>query len=372
MSIDPGSFVLPPQAVLLHVGPHKTGTTTVQGSAFDARKRLARHGVLIPYDEPHPRSAVRAATGHRGVPGGREPSMAAWQAVVGLVRQAHDKRVFVSSEMFATAEDGRVDEVIGDLGPDRVWVVITLRPLSRILPSQWQQLLRHRVTLSFHEWLDLVVRQPDSRVARDFWSRHDHGSLIRKWTRHVGADRVVVVVADDKRPESLIRCFEQLLGAPSGTLRLGQRTNRSFTVGEAELVRLLNVEASLQSIPDDRHDSLIRDGLCNRLQARTPHSSDARIELPGWAWESVKERQAAIVAEARSSGARVLGDVDRLCVEPSLASPSEPAPIEEVIRLLSRLSKSDQAMTAIRAFDIRSGLRHLRPANRGQEGTNVQ
>ena len=34
-----------PRAVLLHVGPHKTGTTSVQRSVFDARERLAGHGV---------------------------------------------------------------------------------------------------------------------------------------------------------------------------------------------------------------------------------------------------------------------------------------------------------------------------------------
>lgn len=368
MSTDPDLFALPPRAVLLHVGPHKTGTTAVQRSVFDARKALAGHGVVVPYDEPHPRSAVRAAIGHAAGSRGREASMAAWRAVADRVRRAQGERAFVSSEMLATADDERIAAIVGDLGADRVWVVITLRSLSHVLPSQWQQHLRNRETLSFDAWLERVLRQPTSRAAEDFWARHDHGALVRRWADRVGADRVVVVVADDRRPEHLLRCFERLLGAPGGTLREGPRTNRSFTVGEAELVRLLNLEASARSLPDADYTRLIRDDLCHRLQARTPPPGDARLRLPAVARDAVVQRQAAIVEEVRASGARVVGDLERLRVEPELAPPTAPPPLEEAVRLLSQLGRSHQALAAIRSLDVRAGLRHLTRGRRLRGG----
>ena len=39
---------LPPDAVLLHVGVHKTGTTAIQAALADARPELRRAGVLYP------------------------------------------------------------------------------------------------------------------------------------------------------------------------------------------------------------------------------------------------------------------------------------------------------------------------------------
>ena len=39
---------LPEGAVLLHIGPYKTGSTAIQQALFDQRDVLAEHGVLYP------------------------------------------------------------------------------------------------------------------------------------------------------------------------------------------------------------------------------------------------------------------------------------------------------------------------------------
>ena len=49
-----GPILLPPQAVLLHIGPHKTGTTAVQSALASARPRLKTAGVLYPGRADHP------------------------------------------------------------------------------------------------------------------------------------------------------------------------------------------------------------------------------------------------------------------------------------------------------------------------------
>ena len=43
-----GVETLPEDAILVHIGPHKTGTTAMQYAFFTAREELLQHGVLYP------------------------------------------------------------------------------------------------------------------------------------------------------------------------------------------------------------------------------------------------------------------------------------------------------------------------------------
>ncbi|MCZ0989260.1 hypothetical protein O1M54_32920 [Streptomyces diastatochromogenes] len=52
---------LPAGTRLLHIGPHKTGTTAVQGALFAAKDRLPEYGVAFPAHSRHPMEAALAA-----------------------------------------------------------------------------------------------------------------------------------------------------------------------------------------------------------------------------------------------------------------------------------------------------------------------
>jgi hypothetical protein len=124
---------------LLHIGPHKTGTTMIQDALHLARERLAAQGVVYPGTGRQPLRAMLAVTGQPTLLGEPEPDMADWALLVREVTAARDQRVVVSSEFLAQASDAAACRVVSDLGGPRVHVVVTLRPLTRILPSQWQQ-----------------------------------------------------------------------------------------------------------------------------------------------------------------------------------------------------------------------------------------
>jgi hypothetical protein len=64
---------LPAGTRLLHIGPHKTGTTAVQGALFAAKEEMARHGVDFPAHSRHPIEAVLAACWTRWRPPGSAP-----------------------------------------------------------------------------------------------------------------------------------------------------------------------------------------------------------------------------------------------------------------------------------------------------------
>jgi hypothetical protein len=109
------------------------------------------------------------------------------------------------------------------------------------------------------------------------------------------------VVTESDRP-MLLRTFELLLGLPNGFLVLEDGvTNRSLTLAEAEVVRLLNKEFKRQKWPDSSYARFMRYGAIEQMKAaRQPSSGEAKIVTPDWALE----RAAEIGAEMTLRGGR--------------------------------------------------------------------
>ena len=107
------SLLLPPGARLLHIGPHKTGTTSLQ-SAFHARRReAAAQGVHYAGPNRQPMQAAHAITGKPSpYADGKTPPRSRWRDLVREVQGAGDKRVVISSEGFADADDEGIRTVI--------------------------------------------------------------------------------------------------------------------------------------------------------------------------------------------------------------------------------------------------------------------
>ncbi len=111
-----------------------------------------------------------------------------------------------------------------------------------------------------------------------FARRNDQASLIERWCRLVGPERVTVVIAEKSRPEQLISAFEDLLGLPRGALADrptgGYAANRTLSAPEAELVRRLNRVIRNREFGWPRYTQLIREGR-DRPDARAAQSRAA-------------------------------------------------------------------------------------------------
>jgi len=156
---------------LLHIGPHKTGTTAVQGAFHIGRERLAAEGVFYPGQGRQPLWPILAVTGQPALLGEPRPEISYWDRLVRAIRAAGDQRVVLSSEFFAEADDATARRVVEDLGGRRVHVVVTLRSLTRILPSQWQQYLQNGYSFPYEEWLDGILSEPPRTPTPGFWRR---------------------------------------------------------------------------------------------------------------------------------------------------------------------------------------------------------
>jgi hypothetical protein len=224
----------------------------------------------------------------------------------------------VSSEFYADASPNRVAAIIDDLGRDRVHVVVTLRSLHRILPSQWQQYMQNRMIISYADWLEEMLLKTDTtEMTPSFWRRHRHDRLIRRWADEVGPERLTVVVVDERDKTMLTSAFERLMSVEPGTLRSKETANRSLTFTEVETLREFNKHWRERGWSEADYTRLVRFGAARHLQERRPGPDEERLLTPPWAVERALDVQREMVAEIGQLGVRVVGDLESLA-DPAL------------------------------------------------------
>jgi hypothetical protein len=319
---------------LVHIGPHKTGTTAIQGALHLARERLATQGVVYPGRGRQPLWPVLAVTGQPALRGEPRPDITYWDHLVRDISAAGDQRVVLSSEFFAEADDTTARRVVEDLGGASVHVVVTLRSLTRILPSQWQQYLQNGYHFRYLEWLEGILSEPPRTPTPGFWRRHRHDTLTARWAAAVGAENLTVIVIDESDRLMLLHIFESMLGLPSGFLIPEERAaNRSLTVAEAELVRLLNEEFSRREWPERSYARFMRYGTVEQMKAaRRPSPEEPAIVTPAWAVNRAAQISAEMAQNIKALGVNITGDISALGSVPEIppeavAGPGPAAPL---------------------------------------------
>jgi len=336
---------LPPGTRLLHIGPHKTGTTTMQAAFHQSREALAEQGVHYAGKRAHSMAAAMASL-NKALPTVSAAPTARWDQLVAEVLASTADQVVVSSEFYSDAPPDRVRAIIDDLGRDRVHVVVTLRSLHRIMPSQWQQYMQNRFVISYQDWLEeMLVNTEHTTVTPTFWNRHRHDRLIRLWADEVGTDRLTVIVVDEQDKAMLATAFEQLLSVRPGTLRSAETANRSLTFTEVELLREFNRRWHEHGWTDADYTRLVRFGAARHLQQRTPGTDEQRLLTPQWAVDRALEVQREMAASITAMGVRVIGDLDSLA-DPALVKdvgvndPVTRVPADVAARLAAGLVRS--------------------------------
>ncbi|RPE43976.1 hypothetical protein EDD90_7197 [Streptomyces sp. Ag109_O5-1] len=323
---------LPAGTRLLHIGPHKTGTTAIQGALFAAKDKLPEHGVEFPAATRHPMEAALAACARPAMIGDAVPTEKHWTRLIEQVEATGTRTSVISSEFFADAPDDEIiARIVRQLGGDRVHILVTLRPIAKIMPSQWQQYVQNGLRMGYENWLEHMLRKaPYEKPNPSFWRRHRHDRLVERWVRAVGADRVTVVVVDDSDRDGLMRTFEELLGLPENLLQAVPDTaNRSLTLAETEMLRKLNVEFRGNGLPDELYSKLVRNGAVMHMKNTcSPTGKDVKISTPAWAVEAAGRIGAEIVERIDTMGVRVIGDPALLCSLPAIPTQSGPPAVE--------------------------------------------
>ena len=309
------ALLLPEGTRLLHIGPPKTGTTTIQGAFHEARERSLAQGVRYAGSSQHSAVAVLAGIGRPSFKDGEAPpSRRYWNALRKEVRGAREPRVVISSEFFADADADAIPRIVDELGGG-LQVVLTLRPLGRILPSQWQQYVKSGLSLSYEGWLEGILNTPDKTTPL-FWRRHRHHDLAAAWAAVVGPERLTVIVVDDRDHERVLRDFERLTGLRAGTLAaVDDFVNRSMTLPEAEALRAFTIAFRAEGFSNALLHKVMNFGTADYVKVRVPSQEEPRVQTPQWALDGIAPVTHEIVDGLRAGGYRIVGDLDALAVE---------------------------------------------------------
>lgn len=305
-------LLLPEGARLVHIGPPKTGSTSIQVAMAEARAEMAAHGVHYPRG-PYRRRKAGWALGLPGAPGGTELPISHWEKLVAEVAEAGPMRVCVSDENFARADGPVVGRIVRDLGGASVHVVAVARPLDRLLPSYWQERVKSGHVRDYETWLRAVLEDADDGEGRSFWQSHDTAALVERWLEFVTPDRFTLVIADEADRLQLPHLFEALLGLPADTLRpVAGRSNVSLTWSELEALRALHgVYADNGWSREDLLPAFPK--IVESLRARPDRRVGPRTPpLPAWAATRMREAGDARAEAVAALPVRVIGDPDAL------------------------------------------------------------
>ncbi|MDQ3326053.1 MAG: hypothetical protein M3529_10140 [Actinomycetota bacterium] len=303
--------------VYLHVGPHKTGTTYVQGLLMRNCDRLAEQGVLYPRKTFRNQGrAVREALGRGKMPATGADVTGAWPKLAAEL-SAWDGRAVLSHEMMASASAAEIKRMLKALGDSTVHVIYTARDLTRVAPAMWQTGLRSRQPFSW-EYYAQSLRHPDSDHGpwgKRFWSSQYAPDALARWRKHLPADRlhVITVPRAGSAPELLWQRFCSVLGVdPSGHDLQPPRSNPSLGTAEAELLRRVNEQLAATDVDNSRSLFWIR-WLGRQLENRPDMS---KFTLPVEDFEWMAERSRGVVEGLRDGGYHVVGDLSDLLPQP--------------------------------------------------------
>lgn len=302
--------------VYLHIGTMKTGTSYLQQVLESHPEQLAEEGVLYVNRGRDAAGAVRdvlsLSNRQRNVAG-------AWERMVGRTHAWPGRAVVISSELLSFADDATAERVVESLRPARVTVLVTARDLARLLPSAWQNKIKHGRSWSLHTYLEAVMTaDADPRgSARSFWHHHDLGRIVGRWVRAASAADVVVIPVppDGSEPRLLWRRFAEVIGLNVDAYETNQDQRSNFSLGypETELLRSVNRELKTTFDNETRRQYVLK-YLANEVLRPDPSSGAVpdRAVLPPAVYDWAVVRSRELADEVVALGVRVQGDIDDL------------------------------------------------------------
>ncbi|MDX6325432.1 MAG: hypothetical protein QOK15_1786 [Nocardioidaceae bacterium] len=312
----------------VHVGASKTGTSALQRGLRDSQEMLRAAGIGSPFPGRH--SSVRRLLWPMGWVAGSgfvrpvEPTVV--DDLAAAMRNTSGERLLISNEDLCEMDPTRISLFLraaaaADLD---VVVVLTGRDWGKQLPSEWQQFLKHRLTVAYPAFLE-QVRHREGAAAEHFWVRQDYAGICRRWGASLDPARVHVIpvpsMAQD--PEGVFRSFGDVVGFDGTSLTRPRRAvNPSFGYVEAEVLRRLNLALGTR-LPDYEveYAPAVRRVLVKQVLAR---ESSGRITLPPEHLDWVRELDQQRVDDLLARGYRVHGD-PKLLVTP--ADSGRPLPL---------------------------------------------
>ncbi|MEQ6902722.1 hypothetical protein [Nocardioides sp. YIM 152588] len=286
--------------VFLHVGTRKSGTTYLQRSLRRSFDALAEQGVnlLYPDRDEHARHQVvplrRAASGD---PDATATAEAAVADLAGWIRERPTMTHVLTNEDLGELPRRSVDLLLDGLAEFEVHLVLTARHWGRTLPSEWQQCMKQRDTVTYTEFL--TAARDRTRGARRFLARQDVPGMLDRWGGRLPRERVHVIAVPppDRAEDTLVDLFSGLVGFDPATLQVpDEAANQSISLPQAEMLRRVNIELDGR-MRGDAYSRGVREWLARKCLMRQERSS---VRLPAehveWCAAATREQYDGMLA----------------------------------------------------------------------------
>ncbi len=164
------------KTIYIHIGPHKTGTTTIQNGLKKNEAILRARGVLVP-------QAGKKIAAHHNLAWellgntAFDRSDGTWEDLLNEIESSEDiTKVILTSEAFSALGTDEIEAVKKYLNAYQIKIIIYLRRQDQALQSLWVQQIRSisvkPIIPSFVDWLE----KNDYKTYNT-----DHYSLINIW-----------------------------------------------------------------------------------------------------------------------------------------------------------------------------------------------
>jgi hypothetical protein len=227
-----------PRTIYLHIGMHKTGTTSLQRFLYSNHDVLLRHGFLYPRLDAAEYAHYQHVTKIRQLESAPERFFA---FIDDALRQRADASLLISSEYLdAVRHPDQRRSLVHRLAQLKisgctVKIIVYLRRQDEFIESLYQSTVRNpklRGTMTFPEFL------------HDQSAHLDYLAMLDDWAEEFGAGNLIVrIYAKDRLVNgSVIDDFLDILGIRSldGFIALAKDANRSYSAGVIEYLRQTN------------------------------------------------------------------------------------------------------------------------------------
>lgn len=326
MAENPWDDITPmaPGDVMVHIGPPKTGSTSIQTTMAARRDEMKELGVLYPGSGVRAKFSGWAVMGARPR-GMRKPRMSEWDDLVSEVKDSGLKAV-VSSEAFGRADEDAIGRMVESFGAERVHVVAVGRRLDKALPSLYQEKVKKFLAMTYEEWLASILAGDDiASIRAAFPPGQQLAETARKWAVHLDPQRFHLICSDEKNRALMPRSFERLLDLPDGFLEPVSSANESLDRTSVEMLRQLNVHKKTHGWTDDFYRQMVFYGAVKGLRNREWGPEDAKVPAPPeWALTRIRTLADHTIASLREQGPHIIGDLASLRPGEDVVAPESP------------------------------------------------
>lgn len=218
---------------LIHIGPHKTGSTYLQGAFRALRPQLLERGILYPEFGQGPDKLSHYKLAHRL----RTNDYAGMSDEFFSLNDPRYETILISAEDLADVRGDGIAQFRSLLGDAPARVVFYCRRWSELLPSGWQEMVKHGETTTFPEFLSgHTVNAFGSHVM-------NYGHTLARYAEHFGLPNVSLVSYSNivDAGDDLFRNFcRNFLNWPDPPIPSLGRVNVSLDPIEVEVIRALN------------------------------------------------------------------------------------------------------------------------------------